>query len=102
MTWNEFLLVYLSITALVVLRMVHRLKGRWSKLLRAVVFIASIFWLLDYVANDRTFWGFSKLWGIAILLNPIENTLFGVATSINLILLYLWLDRGNRDGICRP
>lgn len=58
-------------------------------LLRVLVFTLTTSFIYDYIANDRLLWIFPKLWEVKILSNPIENSIFVILVTINLVLVYL-------------
>jgi hypothetical protein len=96
MTANDFLLIQISITIAGLYLFRHLLRKRWRVLLRVLFFVAAISFSFDYIANDRGIWKFSGEWGLQILINPFENSIFATTMSALLLLLYLgWENRAH-------
>lgn len=92
MTATDFLWLQIFATATCLYLFRHLLRRRWPALLRVLLFVASVSFSFDYVANDRRIWEFSDSWHLRVLINPLENTVFAVTMAILLILLYLGLE----------
>ena len=93
MTWQEFLFVY-PVIAIAVVVMGHKLfSGNLVLLFKINVVMISMGFLFDHMASSREIWRFPKLFGVFVISNPIENTLFIACTTTLLLGIHLWIRR---------
>ena len=93
MTWTEFLASYTAAVLACLLLGRSLFAGAWSRVCRVLVFVTSVFFVANYIAEDRGFWHFSDTIGITVLGIPIENTIFTLTTAVLILLLYRGSER---------
>jgi hypothetical protein len=91
MSATEFLCVQLAAAVIATWVARRLLRGRVAALIRLLLFVAAASYSFDYIANDRLIWQFRGDWGVLLILNPIENTLFAVTMALHLLLIHLAL-----------
>jgi len=107
MEWSEFLLAYTATSIAAFLLSRRAFCGELLRLGRVLIFVISVFFIANYIAEDRGFWHFQKTMGLKILEIPIENIVFTGATALLIILLYrgselLFLQCRGRKKKARP
>lgn len=88
MTWTEFLVGYTIAVFTWLLFSRSLFAGAWLRVFRVLVFVTSVFFVANYIAEDRGFWHFSDTIGMEVLGIPIENTVFTLTTAVLILLLY--------------
>lgn len=92
MTWPTFLTIY-CIAVLAILFFSKKLFfGKWIRLARSVIFVVAVFFISNYIAEDRQYWFFTLTLGPNVLDIPIENMIFTGATTVLVVNLYLGLN----------
>lgn len=97
MSWHNFLIVYVVVTLALWIIFRGWFRNRQGKVFRTLVFVTSLSCLCDYLAEDRAFWFFEDLWGIAIFGVPVENILFMATTTLLALLCYRGVQRISAD-----
>ncbi|MFP4382157.1 MAG: hypothetical protein ACLFUS_16770 [Candidatus Sumerlaeia bacterium] len=93
MTWTSFVIA-LCIVTVVALGLSHRrLRGNWGRLLSVVIAWTPVLWLLEYLATSRGFWTMESVQESMIIITPVENLVFTVVGLIDIVLIYVWIDR---------
>ena len=93
MTWQEFIFIY-PVIAIAVVVAGHKLfSGNVILLIKINVVGISIGFLFDHLGSSREIWRFPKLFGVFIISNPIENTIFIACTTTLLLGIHLWIRR---------
>lgn len=91
MSATEFLCIQLAASAVAVWAARRLLRKRLLQVSRLLLFVAGASYSFDYIANDQLIWQFLGDWGISLLLNPLENSLFAVTMALHLLLIHLAL-----------
>lgn len=93
MTWQEFIFIYSAIAIAVVVVGRNLFAGNFVLLIKINVVMVSIGFLFDHLGSSREIWRFPKLFGVFIISNPIENTMFIACTTTLLLGIHLWIRR---------
>ncbi|MGK2856842.1 MAG: lycopene cyclase domain-containing protein [Thermoanaerobaculia bacterium] len=96
---TAFLCVQLAASAVAVWAARRLLRKRLLAVRRLLLFVVAASYSFDYVANDQLIWQFRGDWGISLLLNPLENSLFAAMMALHLLPIHLALaSRGATRG----
>jgi len=88
MTWTNFLHGYAIVTVLLAV-FAHRKMGlNPRKVLRVASFTTAVFFLGDYIAEDRRLWVFSSPSSQTLLDVPVENIVFSAATTVVILVIH--------------
>lgn len=101
MGWSDFVVLYLFINVAILGVDIKFVADNLARIAKTVMFIIVSGFLFDYIANDRELWGFPRLWGIFLSLNPVENTILMIGVTLNIINLNRWARRGLSSSIQR-
>jgi uncharacterized membrane protein len=91
MTWPTFVPLFVGLTLAALLGARRRFDGHWAHLAQVTVFVTCLTFLIDYPAEERHFWQFSKTSGFSLLDTPVENHIFVAACAIDIMIVYLSL-----------
>lgn len=88
MTWPEFLTGFVAATVVVLWAVRKLFHGMWTRVGQTVLFIVAICFALDYPAETRSMWSFSRVSGIRLLDMPIENPIFIATCVVDILIVY--------------
>jgi uncharacterized membrane protein len=91
MTWPAFVPLFVGLTLAALLGARRRFAGHWIHMAQVTVFVTCMTFLIDYPAEQRHFWRFSKTSGFALLDTPFENHVFVAACAIDIMIVFLSL-----------
>lgn len=93
MIWPRFVPLFVAATfaALIIAR--RRFSGHWAHLVQVTTFVTCLTFLIDYPAEQRSFWTFERTSGLFVLDTPVENHVFVAACAIDIMIVYLSLRR---------
>lgn len=92
-TWPEFLVGFVVVSAIALYLRRSLFRRQWRRLGQTLLFISVTCLLLDYPAETRELWWFPVRSGVEILETPIENHFFIATCATDLLIVYLSLKR---------
>lgn len=91
MTWPLFVPLFVAATAAALVITRRRFAGHWAHLAQVTISVTCLTFLIDYPAEQRTFWTFGRTSGLYLLDTPVENHFFVAACAIDIMVVYLSL-----------
>lgn len=94
--WTDLIYPYLG-AAVLATALAHRLlRGQWWRYTRALALTTLILLLGEAIAEERGLWTVTQPSGHYVLAVPIEAVLLVLATLVNSLLPYVWLEKRRR------
>lgn len=93
MSVAEFFFCYALAGATMLLACHKDFAYKWKALFRTVLGVTSICFIIDYPAENREFWSFSRLSGLSVIDVPVENIIFTATSAVIALAIYLKMQR---------